>query len=410
MKKIFVSFFVMTALVTGLLSCETDDTDDFSKYINNPESSNDDPADDPSGDDPSGEEKEDSVLLAGSDTIYVVYSGNTATVTGDEKGYVSISGADVTVNALAADTTMLLVLSGSSEDGCLLVYRQKPFTIQLNGLQLTNPDGPAINNQCGKALYIETVEGTENTLGDGSVYAEAPVNSLGVAIDQKGALFSEGQIFFCGLGSLTVNGNAKNGIVSDDYIVFEKGTVSVNVAETGSNGVKVNDGLTIQGGTLTVKVASDGGRGIKSDAYTTITGGTTNIITSGDCKLETIDGVRDTASAAGVKSDSLFTMTGGSLTIKCTGDGGKGINCAQNVEVSGGSLNITTTGSNDVGKPKGIKSDTGIIVSGGSFYVSVKKSWACDNGVETEVASARLTVVGEPSTKSIGKKLVNIKY
>ena len=38
----------------------------------------------------------------------------------------------------------------------------------------------------------------------------------------------------------------------------------------------------------------------------------------------------------------------------------------------GGTLTITTTGSNEDAKPKGIKSDTGIIVSGGSFSVSVK--------------------------------------
>lgn len=408
MKKIFVCFSVAAALFAGFTSCETDDTDDFSKYINNPvEPENNDTPETP--EDP-GDDGEDSVLVAGSDTIYIVYSGTTATVTGDEKGYVSVSGADVTVNAMAADTTMLLVLSGSSDDGSLLVYRQKPFTIRLEGLQLTNADGPAINNQCGKALYFETVEGTENTLADGAVYADAPLNSLGEAIDQKAALFSEGQIFFRGSGTLTVNGYAKNGIASDDYIVFERGTVSVGVAETGTNGVKVNDGISIQGGTLTINVKGDGARGIKSDAYTTISGGTTNITTSGDCKMETVDGVEDASSAAGIKSDSVFTMTGGSLTIKSTGDGGKGINCSKNVEVSGGSLSITTTGSNDDGKPKGVKSDTGIIVSGGSFYVSVKKSWACDNGVDTEVATERLTVVGEPTTKSIGKKLVNIKY
>ena len=184
----------------------------------------------------------------------------------------------------------------------------------------------------------------------------------------------------------------------------------MNVSEDGSNGVKVNDGLTIAGGTLTVSVKADGARGIKNDAYTTITGGTTTITTSGDCKIETVDGVKDTTSCAGIKCDSLFTMTGGTLTIKSTGDGGKGINCSQNVEFSGGTLNVTTTGSNDVGKPKGIKSDTGIIVSGGSFYVSVKKSWACDNGTDSETPTDHLTVEGSPTTKSIAKKTVNIKY
>ena len=404
MKKTSIfSLLFIGLFVFGLTACEKDDTSDFTGYINNP--NNEETPVTP----------EDTTVVnpeieAGSDTLYIVYNGTTATVEGDEHGYVSVSGADVTINALEADTTMLIVLSGSTEDGSLLVYRQKAFTLRLDGVSITNPDGPAINNQCGKALYVESVEGTENMLADGIGYADAPVNADGNPIDQKGALFSEGQIFFCGTGTLTVNGNAKNGIASDDYIVFESGTVKVDVDDTGSNGIKVNDGLTINGGVLTVSVKADGARGIKSDDYVTVTGGNTIISTTGDCKIETIDGVRDTTSAAGIKCDSLFTMTGGTMTIKSTGDGGKGINSGKDVVFSGGTLNVTTTGSNDVGKPKGIKSDTGIIVSGGSFQVSVKKSWACDNGDESEDATKHVTVLGEPQTKKLDKKSVIIQY
>lgn len=402
-KQSLFATFLICLLIFGLTACEKDDTTDFTGYINNPE-----PQENPGT--PSDTIGKDPVVEAGSDTLYVVYDGTTATVTGDTHAYVTVSGADVTVNAMEADTTMLIVLSGSTRDGSLLVFRQKPFTLRLNGVSITNPDGPAINNQCGKALYVESVEGTENVLVDGVAYADAPRNADGEQIDQKGAFFSEGQIFFCGTGSLIVNGNAKNGIASDDYIVFESGTVKVNVDDTGSNGIKVNDGLTINSGTLTVSVKADGARGIKSDDYVTVTGGTTTITTSGDCKIETADGVRDTASAAGIKCDSLFTMSGGTMTIKSSGDGGKGINSGKDVVFSGGTLKVTTTGSNDVGKPKGIKSDTGIIVSGGSFQVKVDKSWACDNGKDTEDATARLTVLGQPATKTLTKKSVIIQY
>jgi len=405
MKKISIRIWLLAALAAyGIMACEKDDTTDFTGYINNAVTP--DEPETPS----EPEEPGDSVTVAGSDTIYIVYGGTTATVTNDVHGYVSVSGADVTVNALEADTTMLLVLSGSTDDGSLLVYRKKAFTLRLNGVSITNADGPAVNNQCGKALYLETVEGTENTLADGGTYADAPVNASGDVIDQKGALFSEGQIFFRGTGTLTVKGNAKNGIASDDYIVFDSGIVKVYVDDSGSNGIKVNDGLTINGGTLTVSVKADGARGIKNDAFTTITGGTTTITTSGDCKIETENGIRDTTSAAGIKCDSLFTMSGGTLTIKSTGDGGKGINSGKNVEFSGGTLNVTTTGSNDIGKPKGIKSDTGIIVSGGSFTVSVKKSWACDNGSDSDNAEDHLTILGTPTTRKVDKKSVNIQY
>ena len=152
------------------------------------------------------------------------------------------------------------------------------------------------------------------------------------------------------------------------------------------------------------------GRGIKVNDGITINGGQTTITTTGDCKIEEAGGVRDTTSAAGIKSDSTFVMNAGTLVITSSGDGGKGINCVGNVLFKGGTLNITTTGSNDVGKPKGVKSDTGIIVSGGSFTVKVSKSWACDNGTDSETPADHLTVLGSPVSKAIGKKSVMIQY
>ena len=72
---------------------------------------------------------------------------------------------------------------------------------------------------------------------------------------------------------------------------------------------------------------------------------------------------------------------------------------------------------NNNSKPKAVKSDTGIIVSGGSFYAQVAKSWACDNGYndstvtdDDELAQKRVTVNGTPTTKSITKKKVIITY
>jgi len=400
MKKLYV---IMLAVI-ALAACVNDDKYDLDffnqKYGNH-------------GGNEKPEEPEDTTTVVPEpDTLYVniVYDGATATLTGDvDKVSVSQSGADVILTS-TTDKSLQLTLSGSSTDGSLLIYSQKMYDMVLNGLQLTNPDGPAINNQCSKLLNLIFADGTENTLTDGTEYATAPTNAEGKSIDQKATFFSEGQICINGTGSLTVYGNAKNGIASDDYIIFEGGTVNVNMSSTGTNGIKVNDGLTINGGTLNIDVMADGARGIKNDSYTTITGGNITITTSGDCLMETVDGVTDASSAAGIKCDSIFTMSGGTLTISSSGDGGKGINCSQNVEISGGTLTITTTGKNEDGKPKGIKSDTGIIVSGGSISVSVKKSWACDNGTDSEDPEDHVTVQGSPTTCTLTKRMVIISY
>lgn len=346
-----------------------------------------------------------------SDTIRIAinYDGTCATVNGDDNQFVNINGSDVIVKS---DTKKFLelTLSGSSEDGSLLIYSWKKLGIVLNGLRLKNVDGPAINNQCSKSFYVTTVAGTTNSLSDDASYATAPTNDAGEIIDQKGTLFSEGQIYLRGTGILEIMANAKNGIASDDYIVLESGTVKITVSETGSNGIKANDGFTILDGTLNIDVKADGARGIRSESFTNIFGGVTSIETSGDCVIETLEDVADTTSCAGIKCDSLFTMTAGTLTITSSGDGGKGINCSDSILVKGGELKATTTGENEVGKPKAIKSDKAIVISGGSFYASCIKSWACDNGSDSEVPKERVTVVGTPKSETYNKRLVEIIF
>ena len=374
MKKILYGLMA----VALMSACQNDDTD-FSEYINGEKSS--------------------------VSTIYITYNETSVDVTGDSKGYVTTNGADVTVNAENSSDSLLLVLSGSTTDGSLLVYRQQQYGIKLNGVSIKNNDGPAINNQCGKWLYLDVADGTTNTLTDGTSYTDIVVN--GTTIDQKGCLFSEGQVYVKGTGKLAITGNCKHGFASDDYIVIDD-NVTLNVYSSAGNGIKVNDGLWINNGNIGISVTADAARGIKCDSVVVISGGSTTISTSGDCVYDTE--VQDYSSAACIKCESQFTMTAGTLKLISSGDGGKGINCAADVVFSGGELIAKTTGSNDNGKPKAIKSDTGIIVSGGSFSAYVNKSWACDNGSDSEEPADHITVKGSPKTQNITKKTVEITY
>ena len=378
-------WYVLLALALAFSACQSDDTD-FSAYING--------------------------QVTTECTIYVAYNGNTATVTGDDKGYVTVNGAHVTVNTADHSDSLLLVLSGSSDNGSLLVWREKKYGIQLNGVTLNNAHGPAINNQCKKSMYLYANAGTVNTLTDGTSYTDI-TNAVGVAVSQKGALFSEGQIYLLGNGTLNVTGNCRHAIASDDYIIIDD-NISLNVKSPTGSGIKVNDGLWINSGNIDIKVTADAARGIKSDSVVVITGGTTTITTSGDCVYDKEEA--DYSSAACIKCDRDFTMTGGTLTMTSSGDGGKGINCATKVEFSGGTLSAVTTGDNEDGKPKAVKAMTGIILKGGSFSAKVSKSWACDSGYGDDTTSDAdrldhcVTVEGNPKESSIAKKSVVINY
>ena len=346
-----------------------------------------------------GEEEPDTpIVLSDTVAVAIVWNESGATVTGDTDSLtIKRGGTDSHVIIESSINRYLeITVSGQSSKGSLLVYGQRPWGVVLNGINLGNPDGPAINNQCSKWLYVTVADGSDNILEDGTEYAAAPKNALNVDIDQKAAFFSEGEILFKGTGKLTVNGNGKNGIASDDYIILEDGDINVNIASTGSNGIKVNDGMEIIGGLLNISVASQGGRGIKNDKYMRISGGETTIKTTGACRIETENGVRDTTTAAGIKCDSVFTMTAGQLTITSSGDGGKGINSGDSVKVSGGTLTVVTTGTNKQGKPKGVKSDKIVILSGGTFDSKVNKSKACDSGGDDTP-----TIVGTPVKRSL---------
>ena len=371
MKKIIL--FLMAAVLT--IGCKNDDTD-FSEYINGttPTTSN--------------------------HIVNIIYNGTNVTVTGDTKGYVTTNGADVTVNTGTDTDSLLLVLSGSTTNGSLLVYHESKFGIQLNGVSIHHANGPAINNQCSKSLYLHVADGTTNTLTDGTAYTEQEY-------DQKGALFSEGQMIFLGTGSLSVTGNCKHAIACDDYIIIDE-NVKLQATSSTGNGIKVNDGLWINNGTLDINVTADGARGIRCDNVVEITGGTTTITTIGDCVYD--DDADEYSSAACIKCDLDFTMSGGTLTMTSSGDGGKGINSSAKVLFSGGTLSAITTGDNEDGKPKAIKATTGITVSGGSFTAKVDKSWACDNGSDSEKPEDHLTVIGTPKKSNIDKKIVEITY
>lgn len=374
---------LLTALT--MCACQNDDTD-FSAYINGTNSD--------------------------VHVISISYEGTSVTVSGDDKGFVTADGTDVTVNSGTSADSLLLVLSGNTDDGSLLVYGQKSYGMVLNGISISNNDGPAINNQCGKALYMKVTDGTSNSLTDGNTYADI-TDAYGNAIDQKGALFSEGEVYVSGGGSLTVNGNCRHGFACDDYIVIND-EVSLSVNCTTGNGIKVNDGIWINGGTLDINVTADAARGIRCDSVVVITGGNTAITTSGNCVYDSE--AADYSSAACIKCDYPFTMTGGTLTMSSSGDGGKGLNCSADILFEGGTLLAVTTGGNKQSKPKAVKSDTGIYISGGSFTAKVNKSWACDNGYDDdslsdeELAKRRVTVTGTPSYADITQKSVVITF
>ena len=150
------------------------------------------------------------------------------------------------------------ILSGS-RSGMVEVNTTEKVKLKLNGVKISNPDGPAILCTDAKRLTITLIEGTYNELTDG-----------GGAHD--GTITSNDTLEIKGAGTLRVNGNVGHGISSDDDIIIKNGDITVNAAKSG---LMANDDITVTGGTLHITGQTNG---MKSKGTVHIEGGSMWII------------------------------------------------------------------------------------------------------------------------------------
>ena len=284
---------------------------------------------------------------------------------------VTVNGGHITANH-SSTKNICYVLSGTTTNGSFTVVGDKKYEVKLNNVNITNPDSAALNLLSGKRAYIMLIDGTSNTLSDGT------------GGSQKGALYCKGKLLFNGSGKLSVTGNTNNAIHSADYIVFRKGN-NIYANSTANHGIKANDGIFINGGIINVEVSAEAAKGINCESNIIVNGGRTTVITTGGGTYDTED--NEAKGAACIKVDSAFTINAGELWLKSTGSGGKGINVDTEANFTGGNVYIVTEGgqyksNNDTSSPKGIKADGNINISGGTIWV--RTNGYNGEGIETK--------------------------
>lgn len=341
---------------------------------------------------------------------------------------VEAAGAAVTVKSTIDNDSINFIISGESSQGSLKIYSDKKFNLKLNGITLTNPNGPAINIQSPKIAYVELIEGTNNTIKDGETYSDAPLGSDGSAEDQSAAFFSEGDLKFSGSGALTVTGVGakKHALASDDeikisagnititsaekdgihgksgveisggqvtvssnsdaidgdegYIDISGGTVIINNSKAKANGIVCDSTINISNGNITIVLSGDQAKALKSGQDITLSGGTIDITISGAAVLETSGSGYDPSSSTGIKSDSNINLNGANVTIISKGMGGKGISSDKSININKGTLNINCSGNGatykdstnttDVYSSTCLSSDADINILGGTVILS----------------------------------------
>ncbi|MRS64880.1 carbohydrate-binding domain-containing protein [Larkinella terrae] len=313
-----------------------------------------------------------------SSTVTIAF-GSTVSISNPLAGKgvtVTETNGDVVINATVAEVAY--VVSGTTTNGSLKIYSEKKFKLTLNGVAITNADGPAINIQSGKRAFVVLADNTTNSLTDGSKYTASGTE------DMKGAFFSEGQLIFSGTGTLSVKGNYKHAIASDDYIRIISGTITVTNAVT--DGIHTNDAFIADGGTINFTATDDGIQ--CEEGYIVINSGTFTINVAGkgitasydtDNTIDpylTINGgtfVINSSKGEGIESKSTLTINNGNFTIKTADDG---INAGKAIYINGGSIYSYAT-SND-----GIDSNGPLTVTGGKIVSvgagSPEEGFDCD--------------------------------
>jgi len=307
-------------------------------------------------------------------TVSVVYSGSSAAVTvaGNVAQYLTISASGATVSIIQSEDLadeITYTLSGSSSDGSFYMDGELKASLVLNGLTLTSTTGAPLTIDNGKRISIELADGTTNSLVDCSDG------------EQKGCLACKGHIEFKGGGTLNVTGNTKHGLWVKEYVQLKASTGAINILGAINDGINCQQYFQQNGGVLTISGVGDDGIqvDIKDDdddedntGEVLIKGGTLNITTTAaatkgiksegnftvneDKATSTItvtctgggtwdEDDQETKASACLKSDANMQIDAGTLTLKATGAGGKGIKVDSLFTVNGGTIGVTTTGS-----------------------------------------------------------------
>ena len=380
------------------------------------------------------------------DTVYINYNGGSVTVTNpfSNNGVtVTNSGADVTVNSTMANVPY--VVSGSSTNGSLTMYSTSSFYMALSALSLTSNTTAAINIASAVDATVclrgsSSIADNANSAVIGAFYTAGGLTingngTLQVTGNGKHGISAEGNIAV-NSGTLRILDTDSDGIHGSSNLQWNGGTLDIVAA--GSDGLDFSGTVTIAGGNLSINTTAETQRSIKVTGIFTMTGGTLGMnVTGNDCKglkgdnnivisggtinLQmagqgsngissdtdiTISGNADITIVSSsydgkcFKSDGTFHMTGGSIDLTHSGDISKGIKTVGQISITGGTIDITSSGStvlesvNNQNVPaycSAIKCDTDIIITGGTFTITLPTSNHGGKGIS---ADGNITIDG----------------
>ena len=295
----------------------------------------------------------------GSGESVITFSDNSITQTGSTTG-TSIDGTALTISAAGTYT-----LTGSCADGNIVVAKNSGnVTLILSALTLTSTKTAPLASKSGTVLTITAEDGTASVLTDTYRSGESPKSCINIG----------GDLILNGSGSLTVNGNNKNGIKADGNISVSDLTLKINSLD---NSLAADNVLTVNSGNITA------------------------VSTEGDCLKSEPDEVTET-------TQGIIVIGGG--TFNLTAAANDGIQAITSLKISGGDFTVKTGGGSTVKisededvSYKGIKSDGGVTITGGKFNINSADDSVHSNG-DIYISGGEFTInTGDDGIHADGK-------
>ncbi|MBQ5331053.1 MAG: carbohydrate-binding domain-containing protein [Oscillospiraceae bacterium] len=290
-------------------------------------------------------------------------------VSADNSASYEINGTSLTLSGSGT-----YVVTGSASEGNVEVKKNAgEITLVVSDLSLTSSENAVLT--IGKNSDVELVAEGTSTLRD----AEDPEdeNSEGAAIKVK----SGGSLTITGDGTLNVDGSdCKNGI---------KGASEAEIVIGGSE----EDDFT-----LNVSAANNG---IASDGSVVINGGNVNVTAAGD-------GIKASPEEDDTVSAGTVTVNGGNIDITSTDDG---IQADKGLTVTGAVITIRAGGGSSAASEdnsaKGLKSDSYIVITGGTLNVDAADDGIHLNGTQ---GTEKISITGGTVTVSSGDDGIHSDY
>ena len=258
----------------------------------------------------------------------------------DDSGFsVTGSGATAEANAVTITEKGTYIISGSIDDGQIIVNTEDKVQLVLNGLTITSTTSAPIYIMESEEVTITLAEGTTNTVSDTTSFTYSDATNE----EPDATIFSKGDLIFNGTGTLVVNSNFNHAIVSKDSLTLAEGNFEIT---TVGDALNANDTLSVVSGNYTIAAGDDG---FHSDTYLVFYDGNVNI-------TESVEGLE-----AGI-----ISIQGGTISLVSSDDG---INAttddtsiAIELQISGGSVTVNAQGD-------GLDSNGSITMTGGEVIV-----------------------------------------